>query len=82
MRHAQAHTVELALTVEGGELCLRISDDGRGFEASAMRQGVSFGLVGMHERVLMLGGSLQIDSQPGEGTTLWVRVPLNPPGAT
>ncbi|MNZ98880.1 Oxygen sensor histidine kinase NreB [compost metagenome] len=81
MRHAQAHTVELALTVEGRELCLRISDDGRGFEASAMRQGVSFGLVGMHERVLMLGGSLQIDSQPGEGTTLWVRVPLDPSGA-
>lgn len=77
MRHAQAHTVELQLSVEGEELCLRISDDGRGFESSALRQGVSFGLVGMRERVLMLGGTLQIDSQPGEGTTLWVRVPLD-----
>ncbi len=76
MRHAQAHTVELQLSVEGDELCLRIEDDGVGFDPGATRQGVSFGLVGMRERVLMFGGTLQIDSQPGEGTTLWVRVPL------
>ncbi|MBG6288261.1 PAS domain-containing sensor histidine kinase [Pseudomonas nitroreducens] len=76
MRHAQAHTVELQLSVEGSELCLRIADDGVGFDPQATRQGVSFGLVGMRERVLMFGGTLQIDSQPGEGTTLWIRVPL------
>ncbi len=76
MRHAQAHTVELQLLREGGELCLRIGDDGVGFDPLATRQGVSFGLVGMRERVLMLGGTLHIDSQPGEGTTLWIRVPL------
>lgn len=39
----------------------------------------SFGLVGMHERALMLNGTLAIDSRPGEGTTLTVRVPLNNP---
>ncbi|WP_207887546.1 transporter substrate-binding domain-containing protein [Pseudomonas sp. 30_B] len=77
MRHAQAHTVELQLDVEGDELCLRIEDDGVGFDPGAARQGVSFGLVGMRERVLMFGGTLQIDSQPGEGTTLWIRVPLD-----
>ncbi|WP_370600593.1 PAS domain S-box protein [Pseudomonas nitroreducens] len=80
MRHAQAHTVELQLGVEGDELCLRIEDDGVGFDPSATRQGVSFGLVGMRERVLMFGGTLQIDSQPGEGTTLWIRVPLGNDG--
>ncbi|MBC9252455.1 histidine kinase [Pseudomonas alcaligenes] len=73
MRHARAHTVEVSLAVEGGQLCLTISDDGQGFAPSAVRA-QSFGLVGMRERVLMLGGSLQIDSQPGEGTTLSVRV--------
>jgi len=77
MRHAQAHTVELQLSVEGEALCLRIADDGVGFDPGATRQGVSFGLVGMRERVLMFGGTLQIDSQPGEGTTLWIRVPLD-----
>ena len=81
MRHAQAHTVELQLSVEGSELCLRIADDGVGFDPQATRQGVSFGLVGMRERVLMFGGTLQIDSQPGEGTTLWIRVPLRSRGA-
>ena len=77
MRHAQAHTVELALRVEGDELCLSISDDGRGFDTAAAWGGSSFGLVGMRERVLMLGGELEIDSQPGEGSCLRVRVPLD-----
>lgn len=73
MRHARAHTVEINLVLEGEQLCLTISDDGQGFVTDAVRA-QSFGLVGMRERVLMLGGSLQIDSQPGEGTTLSVRV--------
>ena len=76
LRHAQAHTVEIALEVQGGELCLRVSDDGRGFDPQAQRA-QSFGLVGMRERVLMLGGRLALDSTPGEGTTLVVRVALD-----
>ncbi len=76
MRHADAHTVQIRLSLENGTLCLSIGDDGRGFDEQARRQGHSFGLVGMRERVLMLGGSLSIDSQPGEGTLLSVRVPL------
>ena len=75
MRHAQAHTVELTLSVQGRELCLSISDDGQGFEPGRDRP-VSFGVVGMRERVLMLGGTLSLHSIPGEGTTLTVRVPL------
>ena len=75
LRHADAQTVELTLSVEGRELCLTISDDGRGFEPTAGRS-TSFGLVGMRERVLMLGGTLDLHSEPGEGTTLAVRVPL------
>lgn len=76
LRHAQAHTVEIELQVLGGELSLRISDDGRGFDAGVQRA-QSFGLVGMRERVLMLGGRLALDSAPGEGTTLVVRVALD-----
>lgn len=75
MRHAHAHTVELTLCVEGQTLCLSISDDGRGFIPVNDRP-TSFGLVGMRERVLMLGGTLTLHSQPGEGTLLSVRVPL------
>lgn len=75
MRHAQAQTVELTLTVEAHALCLTISDDGQGFIPVTGRP-TSFGLVGMRERVLMMGGTLSVHSVPGEGTTLSVRVPL------
>ena len=75
MRHAQAHTVELTLVIDGEDLCLTISDDGVGFVVASGRP-TSFGVVGMRERVLMLGGTLRLDSELGEGTTLSVRVPL------
>ena len=75
MRHAQAHTVELTLALESDVLCLTVSDDGVGFVASMSRP-TSFGLVGMRERVLIMGGTLVLESMPGEGTSLKVRVPL------
>jgi PAS domain S-box-containing protein len=76
MRHAGAHSVEVRLTQEDGELQLYIGDDGVGFDPAQARSG-SFGLVGMRERVAMFGGSLCLDSTPGQGTTLYVRVPLD-----
>ena len=76
MRHAQAHTVELTLAQEGDELCLTVSDDGVGFVPATGRP-TSFGVVGMRERVLIMGGQLSLESEPGEGTTLSVRVPLD-----
>lgn len=77
MRHAGAHSVEVRLWQEDGDLCLAVSDDGKGFDIAQFRPGRSFGLVGMQERMLMLGGQLQIDSRPGEGTTLYARVTLD-----
>ncbi|MNP66264.1 Signal transduction histidine-protein kinase/phosphatase DegS [compost metagenome] len=56
-------------------MCLTVSDDGVGFIADTGRP-TSFGLVGMRERVLIMGGQLTLESEPGEGTTLSVRVPL------
>ena len=76
MRHAQAHTVELTLALEGDELCLTVADDGVGFVAATGRP-TSFGLVGMRERVLIMGGRLVLESEPGEGTSLKVWVPLD-----
>ena len=77
IRHAQAHTVEVSLTLENGVMCMTISDDGQGFVAQPGRA-VSFGLVGMRERMLMLGGRLELDSEVGEGTTLRAYIPLGP----
>ncbi|MEG2392937.1 MAG: PAS domain S-box protein, partial [Pseudomonas sp.] len=76
MRHAQAHTVELTLVLAGDELCLTVSDDGVGFVAAAGRP-TSFGLVGIRERVLIMGGRFALESEPGEGTSLMVWVPVD-----
>ena len=76
IRHAQAHTVQIDLSQEGNGLRLSIADDGCGFEPAQVSS-LSFGLVGMRERVLMLGGQLELASQLGEGTALTVTVPLN-----
>jgi PAS domain S-box-containing protein len=73
MRHAQAHTVEIVLEDDGVLLSLVIIDDGIGFDPGL--PSASFGLVGMRERVLMLGGDLRLDSAPGEGTQLKVAIP-------
>ncbi|WP_060512201.1 PAS domain S-box protein [Pseudomonas sp. NBRC 111124] len=75
MRHAQAHSVEIELVRENGQLRMTVSDDGTGFCRDQPRP-TSFGLVGVRERVLMLGGSMALDSEPGEGTSLSVAIPL------
>ncbi|WP_456362529.1 histidine kinase [Pseudomonas syringae] len=81
MRHAQAHSVQISLTLADNLLCLSIADDGQGFDPQAARP-TSFGLVGMRERVLMLGGRLELDSEPGEGTALHIYIPWNPVGVS
>ncbi len=79
MRHANAQTVSLRLERQGDVLCLSVSDDGQGFAVQPGRHGPSFGLVGMQERAQMLGGTLLLESQPGEGTSIHVSVPLDAP---
>jgi two-component system, NarL family, sensor histidine kinase UhpB len=56
-----------------------VQDDGRGIPPEALRQAGSLGLVGMRERVRLLAGELAIQGQPGQGTTIIVRVPLHGP---
>jgi len=75
MRHAQAHSVEIELVREGEKLRMTVSDDGSGFCLDRARP-TSFGLVGVRERVLMLGGSMALHSEPGEGTSLSVTIAL------
>ena len=76
MRHAQAHTVQIELVHEHDVLRMSVIDDGVGFCTDQARP-TSFGLVGMRERVLMLGGSMTLDSEPGEGSSLSVSIPLD-----
>ncbi len=78
-KHAQAKTVHVALEREQGELIVRVQDDGRGFVAASAKALIAeghMGLTGMTERAVLLGGSLNVDTQPGEGTTVIARLPL------
>jgi signal transduction histidine kinase len=76
-KHARAQAVELVLEATVGELVLRVSDDGKGFDPRASFPG-HLGLRSMSERVSAVGGSLEIDSTPGKGTQISVHVPLGP----
>lgn len=73
--HAQPTRVSVLLTRTDEKVRLRIEDDGVGFDPAAVN-GDHFGIVGMNERARLLGGTLCIDSSPGEGTVLEVRAPV------
>ncbi|QNM96672.1 sensor histidine kinase [Chitinimonas koreensis] len=79
-RHAQAQTVRIDLTVSDGTLFLAIEDDGRGFAPDPGRP-ASFGLIGMRERAMAIGGSCMVESREGEGTDVTVRLPIVEKGA-
>jgi PAS domain S-box-containing protein len=78
-RHADATQVRLHLERKSSSATALIEDNGRGFEAPELVEGVfgrGAGLVGMQERVALLGGSVTIQSGHGEGTRLSVEIPL------
>ncbi len=79
-QHAQARHVALHFVWEAQRLHVEVSDDGRGFEveAAASAAKAHFGLIGMRERVGLLGGRLQVISAPGKGTRLVLDVPYTP----
>jgi two-component system, NarL family, sensor histidine kinase UhpB len=91
-RHANARKVCITLKEEVDEVYATISDDGSGFDIQALQKtsvqergsglesgsglGRGLGLIGMQERAVLLDGSLEITSRPGQGTTVEVRIPI------
>jgi signal transduction histidine kinase len=73
-RHSRATSVEVSLRAEGDAVLAGVDDDGRGFDSGSARAGI--GLSAMRERVEALGGRIGVESRPGEGTRVTVRVPL------
>ncbi|WP_321939846.1 PAS domain-containing sensor histidine kinase [Paraburkholderia sp. J8-2] len=78
-RHAHAHRVTIELRNDAKLCRLRVSDDGDGFDPLAASRPDAFGLIGMRERILQLGGSLTIESRTGAGVTISaeLRLPLD-----
>lgn len=77
-RYAAASHVKLSLAEELGGVCVTVEDNGNGFDPDALPRGKSFGLLGIKERALMLGGRLEIQSAPGKGTVVRVHIPQPP----
>lgn len=79
-KHAHATRVRVALAREAGDVVLSIEDNGQGFAPKKAKAGSGgLGLVGMGERLSVVGGSLDIESQPGKGTIVRVRAPVQEP---
>lgn len=81
VRHAEAHNAVISVELEDAAVRIEVEDDGKGFDVEAVRRqadkAVGLGLLGMEERIALLGGRFQIESNPGGGTRLVIEVPLD-----
>ncbi len=76
VRHSGARNARVRVDQDGHRILVTVADDGRGFNPDRVR---GMGILGMEERVKRLGGSLAIDSKPGQGTTLTAELPAPQP---
>jgi PAS domain S-box-containing protein len=77
LKHARATQISVIVERAGGGLTVIVEDNGRGFDPDAVARdanGSRLGLLGMRERAAMLGGTLELESSVGDGTTVFVRV--------
>ncbi|MBP9663385.1 MAG: PAS domain-containing protein [Pyrinomonadaceae bacterium] len=85
-KYSKADLVNVLLEKRGSDLILIVEDNGIGFEISTSEQNDAeqrgFGLLSMRERAALISGTLDIESEPGHGTTIFVRVPLSDNGET
>lgn len=77
LRHSKATEVKSMLTTVNGTLRLMVTDNGVGFNTPEIETKKTLGLLGMKERTLMMGGTYDISSRPGEGTTVNITVPVD-----
>jgi len=80
LKHAKATSVNLIIDRRSDAVHMIVEDDGVGFDVAVIRQSAHIehrlGLIGMHERVAQLGGTLTIESALNGGTSIFVRLPL------
>ena len=76
-RHAAANHVEVVLKTNNGLLTLAVVDDGQGFDALHLSESEGLGVAGMRERAALVGGALEVRSQPRKGTRVSFKVPID-----
>jgi signal transduction histidine kinase len=77
VRHAAAHTASIFIECSTDKVLVVIEDDGKGFDVTHVHhQDGHLGLYGIQERAELLAGSLEIESEPGRGTSLFIEIPL------
>jgi len=79
-RHAQASRAEVNIQKLDGAVCMKIKDNGKGFQTERVLHGKKksrLGLLGMRERLEMVGGNFTVSSAPGKGATVLAQIPLN-----
>ncbi|NIP59374.1 MAG: hypothetical protein GWM92_13630, partial [Gemmatimonadetes bacterium] len=78
VRHSDAERVVVRLGIDGGHIRVEVVDDGRGFDRRAVERddGKGLGLIGMGERAALVGGTFEVETQPGRGTRVRVEIPL------
>lgn len=76
VKHSGAEKAQVVISCSPGEIKLCISDKGAGFDPDSNKTKTGIGLIGMRERLLLIGGEISIDSQPSQGTRISARIPL------
>jgi signal transduction histidine kinase len=84
VKHADATHVWMRLRFANSEVAIDIRDDGQGFDTESIRPSLTdargLGMLGMKERAGLVGGTVAIESQSGDGTTVRIRAPIGPGG--
>jgi two-component system sensor histidine kinase DevS len=75
VRHSGAAMVSVGVQAEGSEIVASVEDDGDGFDSGGVGDGAGLGLLGMNERAVSAGGSVRVESTPGGGTRVRLRIP-------
>ncbi len=75
VRHSGASSVRVSIQVEGASILTVVEDDGSGFDERAITDGGGLGLIGMRERAASTGGTVRVDSSPGQGTKVRLSIP-------
>ncbi len=81
VKHSEAESLEVSIRRDDGNIIISIEDDGIGFDTSEIEQlklkNKGFGLFNIKERLKLLGGKVEIESEPGRGTCVTVTAPLD-----